>query len=99
VSSKPKSWTTSVQKILVPFEADRIRAREIIGADDFHEIHIAASLQACIQRDTKGLYKKALNGEIRDFTGSSDPFSSRMSASGSSVFQMRSKESGSRQTK
>jgi adenylyl-sulfate kinase len=68
-----------ISSFISPFEADRIRAREIIGSDDFHEVHIAASLQACIQRDTKGLYRKALNGEIRDFTGVNSPYEAPVS--------------------
>jgi sulfate adenylyltransferase len=37
-------------------------------------VHVAAPLQTCIDRDVKGLYKKALAGEIKQFTGVSDPY-------------------------
>lgn len=41
---------------------------------DFHECHIAASLEVCEGRDVKGLYKKAREGIIKNFTGVSDPY-------------------------
>ena len=40
----------------------------------FYECHIAASLQVCESRDVKGLYAKARSGEIKNFTGVSDPY-------------------------
>jgi adenylylsulfate kinase len=55
-----------------PYKATREAAREIIG--DFVEVHVAPPLEECIRRDTKGLYKKALAGEIPQFTGVSDPY-------------------------
>jgi adenylyl-sulfate kinase len=63
-----------ISSFISPFMADRARAKNIIGANAFHEVHIAASLETCIQRDTKGLYQKALKGEIRDFTGVNSPY-------------------------
>lgn len=57
-----------------PFESDRASAREIIGEDNFLEIHVDCPLDVCEQRDVKGLYKKARAGEIKDFTGISSPF-------------------------
>ncbi|NQY67059.1 MAG: adenylyl-sulfate kinase, partial [Flavobacteriales bacterium] len=47
----------------------RDQAREIIGEEDFIEVFVNASLEICEARDVKGLYKKARNGEIKDFTG------------------------------
>jgi adenylylsulfate kinase len=55
-----------------PFRSARDAARETIG--DFVEVHVAPPLETCIQRDVKGLYKKALAGEIAQFTGVSDPY-------------------------
>ncbi|RZT93498.1 adenylylsulfate kinase [Ancylomarina subtilis] len=52
----------------------RKQAKEIIGEDDFREIYINASYQECEKRDVKGLYKKARNGEIKNFTGLDAPF-------------------------
>ena len=52
----------------------RKMAEEIIGADDFLEVFVDASFDECANRDVKGLYKKALKGEIKDFTGLDAPF-------------------------
>ena len=57
-----------------PFQADRQRARDLVDAGDFLEIHCAADLAVCEERDTKGLYAKARAGEIKDFTGISSPY-------------------------
>lgn len=57
-----------------PFESERQRIREIVGADNFLEIHISTPLEVCEQRDTKGLYQKAREGKIQDFTGISSPY-------------------------
>jgi adenylylsulfate kinase len=55
-----------------PYKATREAARVTIG--DFVEVHVAPPLEECVRRDTKGLYKKALAGEIQQFTGVSDPY-------------------------
>ena len=52
----------------------RKMAKNIIGADNFIEIYINASIDTCEKRDVKGLYRKARLGEIRDLTGISSPF-------------------------
>lgn len=57
-----------------PFISDRESAREIIGADNFFEIYLSTSLDVCERRDVKGLYKKARNGEIPNFTGISSVY-------------------------
>lgn len=49
-------------------------AKHIIGDDDFYEVYVNASFDECANRDVKGLYKKALAGEIRNFTGLDAPF-------------------------
>lgn len=59
---------------ITPQEKAREKAREIIGEDDFHLIYIEASIEDCKKRDPKGLYKKAISGEIKNFTGVSAPF-------------------------
>jgi adenylylsulfate kinase len=61
-----------VVSAISPFRATRDAAREQIG--DFVEIHVAPPLEECIKRDVKGLYKKALAGEIPQFTGINDPY-------------------------
>lgn len=55
-----------------PYRAVRDEVRRDIGA--FVEVHVHASLDECIRRDVKGLYKKALAGDIPQFTGVSDPY-------------------------
>jgi adenylylsulfate kinase len=49
-------------------------ARQIIGEDFFYEVYVNCPFDICAQRDVKGLYKKALNGEIKNFTGLDAPF-------------------------
>ena len=55
-------------------------AKEIIGAENFIEVYINASVDTCEERDVKGLYQKARKGEIKDFTGISAPFEAPKSA-------------------
>jgi adenylylsulfate kinase len=57
-----------------PTRAIRELAKAIIGSDDFLEVFVDASFDECAKRDVKGLYKKALNGEIKNFTGLDAPF-------------------------
>lgn len=57
-----------------PFEADRQKAREIIGEESFIEIYVSTPLEECEKRDVKGLYKKARQGKITDFSGISSPY-------------------------
>ncbi len=57
-----------------PLRQDREKARAIIGADHFLEIHCACSLEICEQRDVKGLYKKARAGLIKNYTGITSPY-------------------------
>lgn len=54
--------------IISPYREDRAMAKNITG-NDFIELFIDASLETCIRRDIKGYYKKALNGEIKNFIG------------------------------
>ncbi|RMD96876.1 MAG: adenylyl-sulfate kinase [Calditrichaeota bacterium] len=55
-----------------PYRSVREENRRLIK--DFVEVYVKASLETCIERDVKGLYKKALAGEIKSFTGVSDPY-------------------------
>lgn len=57
-----------------PYKSDREKARRIIGAENFAEIFIDCPLEVCAERDIKGLYKKAIAGEIKNFTGVSAPY-------------------------
>jgi adenylylsulfate kinase len=56
-----------------PYEALRGEAREIMGSR-FIEVFVKASVETCAERDVKGLYEKAFAGEIKEFTGVSDPY-------------------------
>jgi adenylylsulfate kinase len=58
--------------MISPFRDARDRARATIG--EFVEVHVAPPLEECIKRDVKGLYKRALAGEIAHFTGVNDPY-------------------------
>jgi adenylylsulfate kinase len=63
-----------------PTKKLRSLAKKIIGSKDFNEIFVNTSLEDCKKRDTKGLYKKAALGEIKNFTGISAPFEEPISA-------------------
>jgi bifunctional enzyme CysN/CysC len=52
-----------------PFRAERRMVRELIGADEFIEVFVDTPIEQCIARDPKGLYRRALAGEIKNFTG------------------------------
>jgi adenylyl-sulfate kinase len=60
--------------LISPYNAERAQAGRIIGTEYFHNVYIKADIATCIARDPKGLYKKAISGEIPNFTGISDPF-------------------------
>jgi bifunctional enzyme CysN/CysC len=57
-----------------PFRAERLMARERIGADDFVEVYIDTPIAEAERRDVKGLYAKARRGELKNFTGISSPY-------------------------
>jgi bifunctional enzyme CysN/CysC len=57
-----------------PFESERTMARERATPGEFIEIFVDAPLEEVIARDPKGLYKKALKGEIKNFTGVDQPY-------------------------
>ena len=63
-----------ITAFISPFEKDRIQAKNSIGNDDFIEVFIDCPIEECEKRDVKGLYQKARNGEIVNFTGISSPF-------------------------
>ena len=58
-----------------PYEETRRKARAMIEEHGpFVEVFVEASVDACAERDVKGLYAKAFAGEIKEFTGVSDPY-------------------------
>ncbi len=62
-----------------PYREIRAEAREMMG-ERFIEVYVKASVEACAERDVKGLYKKAFAGEIKEFTGVSDPYEEPLDA-------------------
>jgi bifunctional enzyme CysN/CysC len=62
-----------ISAFISPYRRDRRLARDAAGAA-FHEVHVAAPIDVCEQRDPKGLYAKARRGEIPEFTGISAPY-------------------------
>ena len=69
-----ESGVIVITAFISPFRLDREQAKQIIGEDSFVEVFVDASIETCQQRDPKGLYKKALSGEIKNFTGISSPY-------------------------
>jgi len=63
-----------ITAFISPFREERERAKDIIGRDNFLEVYVKADLSVCEERDPKGLYKKARNGEIPMFTGIDSPY-------------------------
>jgi adenylylsulfate kinase len=59
--------------VITPLRRHRAAAREIIGSD-FHEIYVKADFNTCAERDPKGLYAKAKEGKIGQFTGKDSGF-------------------------
>jgi adenylylsulfate kinase len=57
-----------------PYRKDREKARHILEAGEFIEVYVKCPAEVCEQRDPKGLYQKARQGEIKEFTGVSAPY-------------------------
>jgi adenylylsulfate kinase len=60
--------------LISPFRADRQRARALVGENDFMEIYCRCPIELCEQRDVKGFYRRAKQGEIPEYTGVSSPY-------------------------
>ena len=67
-----RNGVATVVSAISPYRDIRDQVRQKIG--DFVEIYVEASLEEVTRRDVKGLYEKALRGEIPNFTGVSDPY-------------------------
>lgn len=61
----------AIVALISPYEKHRRMAKDIIGKN-FIEVYVKCSLDTCIKRDPKGLYKKAIEGKIQKFTGITD---------------------------
>ena len=57
-----------------PFRSERRMARELMGEGEFIEVYVDTPLEVCMERDPKGLYRKAKSGEIKNFTGIDSPY-------------------------
>lgn len=77
-----KSVDTVLVSVVSPYESVRNAARKAFEAEGYRFllVHAAAPVDICIKRDVKGMYKKALEGEIGHFTGISAPFETPQSA-------------------
>lgn len=69
-----ESGVSSVCSFIAPRKKQREEIKKIIGKESFKLVYIKTSIEACIERDPKGLYKKALSGEIKNFTGVSSDY-------------------------
>ena len=69
-----ESGTIVITAFISPFRSEREYAKSILEDGEFIEVFIDTPLEICQQRDPKGLYKKALNGEIKNFTGIDSPY-------------------------
>ncbi len=67
-----KHGAVTTAAFVSPYRSIRAEIRQMIG--NFVEVYVKCSLEKCIERDVKGMYKKAIAGEIKNFTGVSDPF-------------------------
>jgi bifunctional enzyme CysN/CysC len=57
-----------------PFRSERRMARELLQPGEFIEVFVDTPLEICMKRDPKGLYQKALTGQIKNFTGIDSPY-------------------------
>ena len=67
-----RNGVIAIASAISPYREIRDHNRRLIG--NFVEVYVKCSLETCIERDVKGLYKKALAGEIKNYTGLSDPY-------------------------
>ena len=70
----------TVAAFISPIKKDRDRVRGLFAAGDFIEVYCQCSLETCEQRDVKGLYQRAREGEIANFTGISSAYDEPLSA-------------------
>ena len=60
--------------LISPFRRERALARQLVGPGEFLEVYVDAPIEECRRRDPKGLYARALAGQIPNFTGISSPY-------------------------
>jgi adenylylsulfate kinase len=64
----------TITAFISPYREDRDAVRKLLNDGKFIEVYVKCSVDVCEERDTKGLYKKARSGEVKDFTGISAPY-------------------------
>jgi adenylylsulfate kinase len=75
-----EAGVVALTAFISPFREDRARIKNMLSQGDFLEIYCQCPLEVCESRDVKGLYKKARNGEIKNYTGVSSPYEEPESA-------------------
>lgn len=73
-----RNGVIAISAAISPYRSVRQEVREMVG--DFVEVYAHCPLEVCAQRDVKGLYAKAMRGEIANFTGVTDPYEEPLSA-------------------
>jgi len=63
-----------IASFISPFTNERLLAKNLVGAESFIEVYTDSSVRTCLQRDTKGLYRLAIDGKLKNFTGISSPY-------------------------
>ena len=66
--------TVVLTAFISPFQVDRKQVRDLLAADEFIEVFVKCPIEECEKRDPKGLYKKARQGDIKEFTGVDSPY-------------------------
>jgi bifunctional enzyme CysN/CysC len=66
--------TVVLCSFISPFRAERSMVRELVGPEEFVEIYVDTPLEECMRRDPKGLYARARQGKIKNFTGIDSPY-------------------------
>lgn len=64
----------TITAFISPYRKDRDAVRKLLNDGEFIEVYVECPVEVCEERDTKGLYKKARSGEVKDFTGISAPY-------------------------
>ena len=64
----------AITAFISPYRADRERIRDLVGNERFFEIYVECPIEECARRDPKGIYEKAQQGLIKNFTGISAPY-------------------------
>jgi adenylylsulfate kinase len=64
----------AITAFISPYRKDRRRIKDLVGKDRFFQIYVDCPIEVCAERDQKGIYKKAKEGVIKEFTGISAPY-------------------------